>query len=368
MSWNAGGLRICETLSREAADKARGGVRGFLKKPCATANFLAEGHLRDLLSSGSRDVVIMATQGEASSDTYFHSTLLPQVMGDNGYTLLVRDRLKAVGEADSGLRLQTETGTPSGGALRTSVYVRDSGFTVISGRNARCSDSGRASGVLATYFEHPTFGRFAYLNVHLPSGAARLQVSRGLDFGTYRAATKAANTLCLVNAVRRCVQELPDDERPDHVIMGGDYGCVIDINGKSASEIAQLVARDASPRAMAKLSKDHDELHSILSIPVFKGVQEGVDNAGPDFAPTWQLKRGRDEGCMSGTGKNLARCFQMPGADQHSAIGWPDRILYQNLNRSVFSMKCDEYERFDAGNTRFSNHAAVLATFTVSTE
>lgn len=372
MSWNAGGLRICETLSREAADSARGGVRGLFKKGCVTANFLVEGQLRDMLGSDGPDVVVMATQGEDSSDTYFHSDLLPQVMASKGYTLLARDKLNKVGEANSGLRLQTETGVPSGGALRTSVYVQDAlapGFRAstkrLSGRNARCTDSGRASGALATYFEHPDYGRFAYVNLHLPTGAARLQVSQGMDFETYRVATKAANTLCLVSAVQRCVLDLPIRERPDHVIMGGDYGCLLDVPGKTAAEIAQMVGRDPSARGMRKLAKDYDELSSILNVPAFRSLKEGVKGEGVDFMPTWQLKRGRDAECQEASAAGLARCYQMPGADSFSAIGWTDRILYQNLGSAVSSMECTQYGRFDAGNTRFSNHAAVLATFTV---
>ena len=75
------------------------------------------------------------------------------------------------------------------------------------------------------------------------------------------------------------------------------------------------------------------------------------------------MKRGRDAECQ---GSPLARCYQMPGSDKFSAIGWTDRILYQNIGTTVYALQCTDYLRLDAGNVKFSNHAAVVAAFVVT--
>ena len=96
-TWNASGLRICETLSQDKADSSRKGFKLTKRADCVAPDFFLG--IRDLIIQKQPTLVVMTTEDENNKDTYFHSELLPHEMSEHGYTLLKRDVLDNIGEA-----------------------------------------------------------------------------------------------------------------------------------------------------------------------------------------------------------------------------------------------------------------------------
>src|SRR5437870_2559584 len=121
-SWNAAGLKLCETMSQYKATESRSGIRGLFKSNCLAPDFFED--IRAMIDNKKPNLVVMSTQNEDSKDTYFHSNFLPNQMPEISYTLLKRDKLDDVGEINPNPKVKLPTGPQSGSALRISIYVR----------------------------------------------------------------------------------------------------------------------------------------------------------------------------------------------------------------------------------------------------
>lgn len=377
-SWNASGLKLCETASQDKADKARKGFMAFVsrKKPCLAPDFFEE--IRNAIRSKSPGLVVMTTQDEDVTDTYFHAEFLPHSMGEIGYTLLKRDKLDGIGEAASRGYVDTvPTGTPSGSALRMSVYGRNNLLPELKVGEKKIAnffsqndgqieysrpDTGRVSGAICSYVWHDAFGKFAFIAAHLPSGAEALKVGQGMPFDKYRAASVASNTLCLLEVGHKFVEDLPADSKPDHIFLMGDLNYDIVDPGKTNRQTIDGVTADLSLPKLKELRKK-DELFQNKDKHPIDGFKEGPNDDGPMFLPTWRLQRKRDASC-SGDKSVPSACFVTPNADL-GGIGWHDRILYQEMGTSHYSINCLAYNRLDVENMRASTHAGVTALFEI---
>ena len=377
-SWNAAGLRLCETMSQNKADNSRKGFRAFVtkKQPCLAPDFFEE--IRSTINLRQPSLVVMTTQDEANSDTYFHSDLLPGSMPEIGYSLLKRDKLEGVGEVSSGApSIRIPTGNPKSNAIRISIYARYdvigsfrseekilSRFFGNDGQvNSTCEQLDRVSGAIATYVWHETYGKFAFIATHLPSGMTSLKVGNGLDYASYRVATRASNSLCLLKLYNQLVSSLPAESRPDHIFLLGDLNFDIVIPGKKNIEVISELASNVTASKLRDLQR-YDELKKSIDDVPLMGFKEGVAGEGPLFMPTWRLARGRPDSCAPS--RDITRidtsCFSEPN-EALGGLGWHDRVLYKEMMTSNYIAHCTDYNRIDVRNMHASTHAGVTAFF-----
>lgn len=370
-SWNASGLRLCETMSQTKADDARKGFRAFItrKQPCLAPDFFEE--IRSTINLRQPSIVVMTTQDESNSDTYFHSYLLPASMPEIRYSLLKRDKLSGVGEAASGV----PTGNPSGSALRISIYAKNdvigslraeerllSRFFGNDGQlEATCSQGDRVSGAIAAYVWHETYGKFAFIATHLPSGISSLKV--GKDYASYRVASRSANSLCLLKLYNQFIASLQPESLPDHVFLLGDLNYDIVVPGKKNIKVISELASNISAAKLKDLQK-YDELKKAMEEVPLTGFEEGVSSEGPLFMPTWRLARGRSDACApeKDVNKIESSCFGDPN-EALGGLGWHDRVLYKEMMTSNYMAHCTDYNRIDVKNMHASTHAGVTAFF-----
>ena len=376
-SWNASGLRLCETMSQSKADESRKGFRAFIsmKQPCISPDFF-EG-IRDIIREKQPGLVVMVTEDEDKSDTYFHSDLLPTAMPEIGYGLLKRDKLQGVGEVASKVpQIKVPTGKPSGSALRISIYAKNdylSGFKseekVIKkffGNDGQvestCRAGDRISGAIASYVWHETYGKFVFIAVNLPSGSDSLKVGKGLDYATYRSAIKSANNICLISLLNKFVGSVPTESKPDHIFLLGDMNYDIVVPNKTNMEVVSELAANISASKIKELQTS-DELKGALG-EALSGFKEGVSGEGPLFMPTWRLARNRPDNCVpaADSTKIDITCFGEPN-ESLGGIGWHDRILYKENMTSNYMAHCLAYNRLDVKNMHASTHAGVTALF-----
>lgn len=322
----------------------------------------------------------MTTEDEDSSGTYFHSDLLPQSLPEIGYTLIKRDKLDDVGEAASGvISSKIVTGTPAGSALRISIYGINSIIPGIiseekvmtkffdnDGQSEIVYRQGdRKSGAIASYIWHETYGKFAFIATHLPAGTNSFKVSKDLNYLSYRAVSRAANTLCLIAVMNKLVDTLVPEAKPDHIFLLGDMNYDIVIPNKKNIEVITELSNNITLAKIKELQK-YDELKKSLDDVPLSGFKEGVSGEGPLFLPNWRLARGRGNNCIpeKNSIKIDSSCFGEPN-DAVGGIGWHDRILYKEMMTSNFMAHCIDYNRIDIKNMHASSNAGVFAFFDI---
>ena len=377
-TWNAAGLRLCETMSQSKADASRKGFKAFvtMKQPCIAPDFF-EG-IRDAIRTKRPSLVVMTTQDEDKSDTYFHAELLPSSMPEIGYALLKRDKMDGVGEVASKVpQVKVPSGKPSGSALRISIYARNDVFPELQSEEksidkffsndgqveGTCIQGERISGGIASYVWHETYGKFVFIATHLPSGVRSLRVGKDLDYTSYRVASRAGNSLCLLSLLNKFVNSLALESRPDHIFLLGDLNYDIVVPGKRNIEVITELSNNLTAAKLKDLQKNDELKRSTDEVPLL-GFKEGVAGEGPLFMPTWRLSRNRPDSCSPGkdTTKVDVTCFGDPN-ETLGGLGWHDRILYKESMTSNYMMHCLEYNRFDVKNIHASTHAGVIALF-----
>lgn len=377
-AWNAAGLRLCETMSQAKADQARKGFVAFAtrKKPCLAPDFFEE--IRTIIINRRASLVVMTTEDEDVSDTYFHSDLLPSAMSEIGYSLVKRDKQANVGNVASKIPLpRVPTGNPSGSALRISMYARNDVLPELImeerflerffGNNgqiqATCRQDERISGAIASYVWHQVYGKFVFIATSFPAGLDSLKVGDGLDYESYRAASRSANKLCLISLLNRFVDNMEANSRPDHVFILGDLNFDIVVPNKRNIEVVTQLATNTTAANLRDLQK-YDELRDSMKEAPLSGFKEGVSNEGPLFMPTWRLTRNRPAACSptKDVSKVEPGCFES-GESTAGGIGWHDRILYKENMTSHYITHCVEYNRLDIKNMVASNHAGVIGVY-----
>jgi len=351
-SWNASGVRLCETDSKLQAEKARSGFMGTLrnKKPCLVPDFFAE--LEDKIKDGKPHIVALTTQDEAENQTYFHAEFLPERMAILGYREFYREKLQNVGlhafKTEHSERIPT--GKPGTPALRFSVYVREDvadefeinerdlqkNFSV-----RKIYNSENKAGALATYLWHNDFGNICLVAVNFPVLERIVRESEKHKYERARGIAKERADAFLGKVITSFYYNEAKSGgdrtlQPDYLIVMGDFG--YNING--TAELKDAVTNLRSLKAL-------DEFQ-----PVQFNLNEGVNNSGPSFAPTWALKEGRREDCTKGCYWGLV-------------AGWRDRVVYGQQPDSSRNLKCTEYAKVESTTIRRTVHNAVTSSFTV---
>lgn len=370
-SWNASGLRLCETMSQLRADEARAGLRSYItrKPPCIVPDFFEE--IRHEITTRRPSLVVMTTQDEDSNGTYFHAELLPNALPEINYSLLKRNVLTGIGETASGVKLtNVPSGEPGGSALRISIYAHNSIIKSlremeenINGQvESTCDQGSKMSGAIASYVWHPVYGKFAFIAVHIPAGVNTLTGKRE-NYLAHRTKNKAGNIICLLKIYEELVISLPDELRPDHLFLLGDMNYDIVLHSKDAQAAIKEISDNVSAAKLKELQRYDEMRWDMNSYPLY-GFKEGVAGEGPLFMPTWNLERGRPSSCAPGKTSTQVdpKCFSK-SIDPLITIGWHDRILYKEFMTSKYMSHCIDYNRLDLDNMRQSTHAGVTAFF-----
>lgn len=371
MSWNAHGLRLCETSSQEVAVLARRKA-GISRPKCLAPNFFA--NISGSITSDGADIVVITTQEESGSGTYFHAEFLPANMSNLGYGLLKRQKMDRIGHAHK----FAETGPPSGAALRVSIYVKAGEVdkyaaeesvlkkVFVGGTIAEISCGRSRSGAIASYVDHGTFGRMVFVAAHLPVAIEDMRLQE-MDYPEYRSLMDNSNNACLISILSKSVTSLTAEKKVAHVFLFGDLGYDIVHPEKKEEAIVNEIVKDLS-----KVTEWHtyDGIRSRMANAPFKGFSEGIEGKGPMFPPTWNMKVGRSPGCSAydETGKLKSsissKCYV---TDKGIGVGWHDRILTKDIDAGAKITKCIKYGSIDVGIQGSSHSAGVYGVYSIGT-
>ncbi len=367
-SWNADGLRICETMN---AQKAQNDRRGFFKrhykKPCITPDFFAD--IRDVLQQQSPDVVIMSTEQEADKDTYFHSHFLPQYMGEIipepniTYTLLLRDVQPYNVSLD--IKNTIATGPPDGVSLRMSIYIKDSMVGQFSvdrsptfGSLIKNSEQkfqhlflSKSIGVIMMVINHHIYGSLTFICTHISSLA---DAGDRPDHYVYNDVHSHRTESMMLNNI--FLSRLLDDVTKsstgtNHIFLLGDF----DFNIITSNSAIKNTIEHTNKETLQNLLQ-YDELTICKKFYPLRQYNEGVNNEGPMFIPDWKLSKNRPPSCNKSAD---IKCFDINQSDN---FGWHSRILYRDIGVHYIT-RCTSYNRIDVGNMKFSAHAGVFGIY-----
>jgi len=384
-TWNAAGLKMCETSNEVEAKKARGGFLNWMgvSKSCVSPNFFEE--IRSKILQENPKIVVITTQDEDDSKTYFHSDYLPSQMQGINYSLFKRDKLDGVGEpASKNPYKDLKTvglSNPSKTAMRVSIYVLSElinqmeidekeispSFMQNKGQSEeRFITDGRTIGTIASYIKHGN-NKFLFISTHIPSGVESLNVKDVSSYNRYRNIVIAGNRIVFHKIFSEVVDKIPNEYKPNHIFILGDLNYDIHDDDPS-SLIRRLISTTDYKTFYAKdeLKEEIEQKGSALN-----GFKEGADgNPGPLFLPTWNLNRNRHN-CESKISndkdnKNNEGCFHKPDNHHFLSIGWHDRIIYKNKDESAKKATCTFYKRLDYKNMDKSTHAGVMGIFEIT--
>lgn len=352
-SWNTQSIRLGESLRTEVLDENRTGALGI---PGATT-YWYEAKSPDFFSYlipyfKDVDIVVFGLQEDASPGSYFHSHFLQDVMPEYGFELVRRSKLLGVGKTTVD-RLPTDVMFRG---LRTSVYCKERirrEIVSVSEGSYLCTWKDTITGGkggLAIYLQTRNHGKIGIVNVHLPHDAKSLTES-----------VRQQDPILRKNAVMRQYQYFNEvysaliKNHCDSSILFGDMNFRV-VSTMTDDRTGRLLTYEklcSTAISNPELLLVDDELYFALVNKLVYHMDEGVDKAGPTFAPTCKLKRNRPQQLvpdMYNLGKYGQRC-----------PSWCDRILYSSKKGEL---ECEYYDRFDFGSTmKLSDHAGVISKF-----
>ena len=324
-AWNADGLRICNTTSADLADRRK----KWYKKDCEPADFMLQ--IIDLLKKHDISLATFSTEHGATSQTYFHAEVLINLMVENGYTPVYKEKEDQ---------------------LRVSIFVRKDQYnqtTAIDERivfNAKYKNEGSADFIVSQVY-HKTFGRFMFIAVDMDDG----KESKVRNVNTLLFKTFMADLLSTV------YYNIDLSLRPNYLFLLGDFDTIIE------SDRPTNVIHDSADNKIAALASN-DELKKMLSSEkVFEGIKEGVNGKGPEFLPNARLAKGRSEDCRHKTMKT--QCFQ-PFESDKNRVGWHDRVLYLDNGTGNYTLSCFAYDKMDSETISKSSHAGVYGLYSLT--
>ena len=359
-SWNAGGLRLCETTLQSEADKPQTGFGAFFspKEKCLASNFITD--IEDIITQRNPSIVVIVTEEEAADYSFFHARALPSSLSKIKYSLVQREQNYQISKH----KLEhIVTGTPYDTALRMSIYARNDAIgdlTIHEMDSDEITIFARRSGALCAYIEHPIYGNFAFVAVALGAGN-----NPNLNNHTFRSMVKSINNLSLISIMKKFILDIDPSYPLHHIFMMGDfnYSTIAPNEGNSYDLIDYLTTSSDSNINKLSTLRNYDELtlalNDSINTPILSGFIEGVDGNGPLFMPSWKLRRERNKSCE----EDLQSCFNYYEPDEQD-FGWHDRILYKNLQPD-HTITCIEYNSIDVKSMHRSDHASIIGLFSI---
>ena len=405
-TWNTQSVKLCETDSESVSDQHRSGYQ-FMgmtltswRYTCAMPDFWP--FLLEKIQLHNPDVVVIGFQEDRHPGSYFHSHFLPEKMPEYGYTLVKRTKMLGLGKTsyDNLKRMD-----PMRRGIRCSVYSKEllkfqierrelSLRTLLppDGQDEFVCSSGSSSSLIRgkggtiSYLSLPEIGTIAFVCVHLPFNSRTLieqkvtqdKMIRQTELNSCNAhfnqiVSAVLHNLDGVNHVfffgdlnyrlsselsaaglQKMLKERLLTEAPVKIldtVPSSSSGKVVEAikEEDNSDEETEKIYDHILPNLYTELYTKYDELYEQMNRGNIYHFQEGVNNAGPQFDPTYKLDHNRR--------------WKLGRWDQR-VPSWCDRILYRDNFESSHRVKCLAYERFDCGKTMAqSDHAAVLGIY-----
>jgi hypothetical protein len=339
--WNAGNLVICETVSKETAEKNREWFyQRLVRKSCAVPDFFVE--VRRVIEAEQIDLAVIYTI-DSGNGSKFHTELLPKEMESMLFSQLVRYK---------------EERTTESGAVRVSAYLRTSQLPRVlkvhddRSRICKYGDSllNRVGGAFAFRITFRDMNSVGFLALSLPDSSGTILDSSEERKVKYRRTVTQANNLCVSAALEELWGEL-GTEAPLTSFIFGDLNYQVNW----PDELGKNALRQKGHDFNYNNARKYDELARQLEAGgVLDEYQEGVGGVGPSFPPDYPHVVNRSAECQrSGT------CFDY----RQGSPAWTSRILYSRAPRGFSSPKCLKYDRIDFGNIRLTPHVGVYGIF-----
>ena len=375
MTWNTESINICGYKD----DKYYGSktVLQYPNKCFKTDQLMAR--IKNIISFNNEvDILVFGFQESAKPGDYFFSYTLPDYLKKFDYMLLKRNR--AIGAGLTTLTKQTLRGLRSAIFVKRHIY-ESLPITVTSSEFKTCGgytkDIVRGKGGLEITLDINGFGKYMFLNYHLPFSASRLNPSN-----LNKDNMLESQTQCFLGTYEKFVNV----EQPDYVFVMGDLNYRIQgmsekqmfkENGNIRSEEYQVWYEryDELKRKLGNYKDKTIDSEWVLmqetssefsdSVSLSKnteGFKEGVNNEGPRFAPTCKMLKGREPGCTT------RQCYQVNHRDGNiRAPSWCDRILYYKRNSIKPEIETYVYDRIDTGEAMAcSDHTGVYGIFKIT--
>lgn len=350
-SWNTQSNRICESLDEQTVTNNRKGIfKTKYRSTCTIMDFWMR--LAQKIGESHPSIVIFAFQEDVSPGSYAHSDLLVEEMNKLQYTNLDRQKLMGIGKTTfEGLSNKD----PYLRGLRISIYIPNSYTDVFRTYPADYySDSIFVNkGAIACYVTWDGY-TLAIINAHLPFDAKSLTESKIKKDPLIRRNAVMIQNLFFNRAYRKLVLDSKHD--PQYVLFMGDLNYRIEPRiDYSAKETGDLILANKDYPEI----RNYDELSQQINAGNIYFLKEGINDQGPNFAPTCKMTHDRQE--LTGLDR-----YKIGKFDQRTP-SYCDRILYSTLDRDIGQLMCEEYDRLDnSALLDKSDHAGVIGVFSIN--
>ena len=371
MTWNTESVNIC--AYRDGKWYGRKSPPVYLKADkCYKSLELIERIKMIIKRNEEIDLMVFGFQESAKPGDYFFSWSLPEFLKKEGYVMLKRERAIGIG-------LTTFTKQKLRG-LRLSLFIKRSIYENLAIRIVSTSfnpcggeytkELVRGKGGLQMTLDIEGFGKYMFINYHLPFSPHRLNPDN-----PKKGELLLFQTDCFTDTYKKFIKQ----NNPDYVFVMGDLNYRIQgLREDQMFDKNDKIRKDQ----FGKWYEDYDELHKLVDrmsqtdepfedwellgtgeriSEEGKDLREGIDNKGPEFSPTCKMMKGREPDCTD------RMCYQVTHKDGNFRLpSWCDRILYSHRNLSKPHIVPVVYSRIDEGSMMTcSDHAGVYGIFTI---
>lgn len=324
-SWNTERVSLCENFT----DAGKSGTPDLIKRqtfaltkrnPCYNPLFFQS--LKKSIIEHDPEIVVISTEGDLESGTYFHSDFLPYNMYWNlsynsniRYRLLVRDKYKG----------------STGDTLRMSIYVKSTDTStksielnkglIFNNNNYECGLTNNTpfTLVLALYVQ-TQYGNIAFINVQMPENVYISPTNR---------------QYCINNIDDKFVE----NKNVDYVFLMGDFTVNKDLDTGDLQEARGNLQQNTP-----------NKLYNECKLP----RQYDYINSSDDLENTWEniygtLIRTEMANEQSTTRDDFAKY-------NITAVGYHNRIYYKVNIGDISDLRCIEYETVRGSPMLKNNH------------
>lgn len=355
-TWNADGLRICETESEKHAKDHRTGFLSLFRKtkPCKVPTFFRE--IGEKIRRARPDIVCFSTQEEAGNRTYFHAEFLPEEMETLGYIRYSYQKLGDVGRFNmSDRKTPVPTGTPNSTALRFSVYIIATKFERYKMNREYLDEmysdepyfnESAHAGAVAKYLKEGNGPIICLTAVDIPILEDRVSKS-SLTGYIKRSPRRTANSETIISDIMEFFfyREVRR-QKPSYFFMMGDFG--LNVNARR-SRSRKIVDKREFIEDLRR-ARERDEFHAQ--------DYDMEEDTRASVVPTWPYKKEESPECSGDDYYTRSECYD------GKIIGWRDRIVYKTVpNHTIVATDVGTLH----GNTiDESSHKAVYGLYTLS--
>jgi len=353
-TWNTQSVRLAETNDPEIYRLHRLKTQDGWLFSAELPDFWLE--MAQKIRSEKPTICIFGFQEDAYPGSYFHSHFLPEACAELGYQLF--KRAKNIGAGKTSYQGLVSL-NPCLRGLRTSVYIladQISDFN-LKYEPVHYNDSfSYNKGATAIYLTLPGYygieDTLAIVNIHLPMNSPSLSAAVQTHDPHVRQDEVFIQDRFLNAAYRTCV--LQARAHPKFVLFFGDFNYRF-------SPFVNWSARLTGEQILANLANRPflDEFQESMKRSNIYSFEEGVNNIGPQFAPTCKMIKSRIPGDTHISSYSL-------GKKDQRVPSYCDRILYNNLaDDPQKKIICEQYDRWDVGIMTKSDHAGVNGLFVI---